>query len=271
MAWLAAVSVVAGLTLVITAGTSGAAPKQRGTVCSPPSLQGRGFQCADMSVVLTHEFDRVEIGRPFKAKLAVHNFGPNTAFNVTASDTLPSSMTFVSSSTSLGSCTNPPVGATGTVSCSMSSVSPGATVSITVRMRPTAAVVQNNQASTSSGTFDPDGSNNTDSDPIDVQTNSRGCTLIGTKGADVITGTAEADVICGLQGADQIDGAGADDVLYGERGADQLTDHNGNDTLRAGDGADTLDTADGAGGDTANGGSGIDTCSVDAGDTELNC
>src|SRR5436190_17336482 len=50
LAWLAAVSVVAGLTLVITAGTSGAAPKQRGTICSPPSLQGRGFQCADMSV-----------------------------------------------------------------------------------------------------------------------------------------------------------------------------------------------------------------------------
>lgn len=222
-------------------------------------------------MTLTHEFDRVEIGRPFKAKLAVHNFGPNTAFNVTASDTLPSSMTFVSAAPGQGSCTGPSVGTTGVVNCNIGVMNPGATVNVVVRMRPTASGQQNNQASTASSTFDPTGANNSDSDPIDVQTNSRGCTLVGTKGDDVLTGTAEEDVICGLLGADQIDGAGANDVLYGLRGADQITDHNGNDSLRGGDGADTLDSADGAGGDTVNGGFGTDTCTTDGGDTQLNC
>jgi uncharacterized repeat protein (TIGR01451 family) len=271
---IAAVALVAGLTLVVTAGGSGAATG-RGTVCSflagSASHGGRGSSCADLTLTLTHEFDRVEIGRPFKAKIAIANNGPTTAFNVTASDTLPTTMTFVGSSASQGSCSGPPVGSTGVVNCTIGAINPGSTVNLRVRMRPTATGVQNNQASTSASTPDPNGSNNSDSDPIDVQTNSRGCTLIGTQGDDVITGTGEEDVICGLRGADQIDGGGANDVLYGERGADQLTDHNGNDTLRGGDGGDSLDTADGVAGDTANGGFGVDTCTTDGSDTELNC
>src|SRR5262249_31485210 len=212
-------------------------------------------------------------GRPFKAKMSVHNFGLSTALSVIAVDDAPSSFKFKSVSPPAAySCTTPPVGETGSLSCSSPSMASGTTDLIVVVWRPTVSGLQTNQSHvTVSGSFDPNSGNNADSDGIDVQTNLRGCTMIGTVNADVMTGTSGADVICGLGGADQIDGSGGSDTIYGQDGPDQLTDHNGTDVLRGGPGNDTLDTSDGAGGDIANGNIGTDTCTVDGGDTAAHC
>jgi hypothetical protein len=281
--WTIVATMVAAFTLLITVGASGSAG-HRGIVCatgppptSPPPVAGhariRGSTCADMRMTLSHQPGRVEIGRPFKAKMVVDNLGPTTAFQVHAKDNPPSSFTFTSVTAPAGvSCATPAVGTTGTVDCSVASMPSGASITIVVMWRPTATGSQANQAQVQTlGSFDPNSANDNRNDPINVETNTRGCTLVGTAGADDMTGTAGNDVICGLGGADHIDGAAGDDKIYGLRGADVLTDHNGTDKLIGGQGADTLDTADGAGGDTANGGTGTNTCTTDAQDTALNC
>jgi Ca2+-binding RTX toxin-like protein len=75
------------------------------------------------------------------------------------------------------------------------------------------------------------------------------CTIVGTSGNDVLTGTSARDVICGGGGSDTIYGMGGDDVLCGGPGADTIYGGAGDDALEGDSGADYLDG--GSGGDTA--------------------
>lgn len=95
-----------------------------------------------------------------------------------------------------------------------------------------------------------------------------GCTIIGTLGDDVLTGTAGPDVICGLAGNDVLRGGGGSDIILGGTGNDQLFGGGGNDDLTGGAGDDRLygkegndDLSGGAGADRLEGGAGIDDLS----------
>jgi len=96
----------------------------------------------------------------------VTNNGPSDAASVTMSDTLPPNTTFVSESQLTGpsfTCINPPSGGTGTVSCSIATLtaSTSATFSIVVQIAPTAPVgPSSNTATVSSSTSDPTPGNN---------------------------------------------------------------------------------------------------------------
>jgi hypothetical protein len=90
----------------------------------------------------------------------------------------------------------------------------------------------------------------------------RGCTIIGTSGNDVINGTSADDVICGLAGTDVIDGKQGHDTVYGGTGNDTLRGALGNDHLLGGPGADVL--IGNGGNDTMEGGPGDDTFKADA-------
>jgi hypothetical protein len=85
----------------------------------------------------------------------------------------------------------------------------------------------------------------------------RGCTIVGTDKANVLTGTAGDDVICGLGGADTIKGMGGNDLIYGDAGADTIKAGDGNDVIYGGDGGDTI--YGGSGDDEVYGGVGGDT------------
>lgn len=87
-------------------------------------------------------------------------------------------------------------------------------------------------------------------------TSSRGCTITGTSGADVLHGTNGDDVICGLGGDDVIYGRGGDDVIYGGRGDDRISGGDGNDLIYGEGGADRL--VGGRGADRMLGGGGTD-------------
>ena len=87
----------------------------------------------------------------------------------------------------------------------------------------------------------------------------RGCTITGTRGADRLRGTARADVICGLGGDDRIDGRGGDDAVFGDAGRDRVDGGDGADTLYGGEGDDALSGA--AGDDVLSGGPGQDRLS----------
>ena len=99
--------------------------------------------------------------------------------------------------------------------------------------------------------------------------------VVGTGGADLLTGTKEADVICGSGGDDRIFGLGEDDILIGgggndlvkggadddlmvgEAGNDKLNGQRGTDTGIGGEGNDTV--GGGEGDDRLVGGQGRDT------------
>jgi Ca2+-binding RTX toxin-like protein len=70
--------------------------------------------------------------------------------------------------------------------------------------------------------------------------------ILGLDGNDTIKGRGGRDVLCGHQGADVIDAAGGNDRVYGYEGADQITGGSGNDELYGGDGTDRLSGGDGA-------------------------
>jgi hypothetical protein len=86
-----------------------------------------------------------------------------------------------------------------------------------------------------------------------VPTTCRGltATILGTDGANRITGTAARDVISAGAGDDVIDAAAGDDVICGDAGEDRVMGNAGDDTL--------------------DGGLGNDACATAANDTRISC
>ena len=65
------------------------------------------------------------------------------------------------------------------------------------------------------------------------------------KGADSISGSADANRLAGFDGHDEISGGAGDDTLLGEKGNDRLDGGAGDDSLSGGSGNDVLDGGDG--------------------------
>jgi hypothetical protein len=70
------------------------------------------------------------------------------------------------------------------------------------------------------------------------------CTILGTDGDDVLTGSPFDDILCGLAGNDRLEGGDGDDVLVGGDGDDFLAGGPGDDCLVGGQGTDEGDSAD---------------------------
>jgi hypothetical protein len=87
-----------------------------------------------------------------------------------------------------------------------------------------------------------------------------GLVLLGTSGADTLTGGARNDILCGYRGDDTLQGHGSNDFLNGGKGHDY---HYG------GPGDDVLCANDGSGGDHLNGGKGTDAYRADPGDVRV--
>ena len=79
---------------------------------------------ADMSVTIT-SLATVKSGANLPYRFIAKNNGPDTAVAVSVTDAIPAGTTFVSLTTSDGSCTTPPVGGTGTVDCTVPTLTDG--------------------------------------------------------------------------------------------------------------------------------------------------
>jgi trimeric autotransporter adhesin len=93
----------------------------------------------------------------------VKNNGPNTASNVTVTDTFSSNVIFVSTSATQGSCGGSPI-----VRCDLGNLGSGATATATLVVVPTSSGVLTSTANVSATQLDPNLSNNTASSLITV-------------------------------------------------------------------------------------------------------
>jgi len=117
---------------------------------------------ADLATSVTESPNPVPHGTNLTYTLNVTNQGPDIATNTVVSDATPVGTTFVGYTTSVGTCTTPAVGATGTLSCKVVSLSSGAKVAVTMTVKDTAAAgtTLTNRGRASSPTPDPNTKNN---------------------------------------------------------------------------------------------------------------
>jgi uncharacterized repeat protein (TIGR01451 family) len=94
--------------------------------------------------------------------ITVFNVGPDPAANVVVTDATPVGTIFVSSSASQGTCTNPPVGGTGTITCTLGTIAAGgsATVTVVVHVTAPAGTTLSNTATATTSSTDPNTVNN---------------------------------------------------------------------------------------------------------------
>jgi uncharacterized repeat protein (TIGR01451 family) len=114
---------------------------------------------ADLSIVKTGPSGRQPTGRNMTYSITVSNEGPDTGAGVIVTDTLPSSVTYVSATPSQGSCTQD----SGIVTCDLGALGSVGSATIDIVVRPTQAGLITNIATVTSTTGDPVGGNNTSS------------------------------------------------------------------------------------------------------------
>ncbi|MFD4869391.1 calcium-binding protein [Streptomyces sp. NPDC058412] len=232
---------------------------------------------ADLAVTVSGP-GTVSIGDQATYTVTVRNTSTTTpATAVTLADTLTGAGgTILSAVPGQGSCTRTATSA----SCTLGTLAAGASATVTVVAEPRSTGTLSDTATADAAETDPVPGNDRATASTTVN-NARGCTIIGTSGADTLNGGYFADVICGLGGNDTIRPGYGNDTVHGGAGNDNIDGGYGDDTLVGGAGNDTLlgyygndrlNTVDAvAGNDTANGGLGNDTCTTDPGDARISC
>ena len=120
-------------------------------------LQSTG---ADLAVTKVHAPATPVVGQPLTYTVTVTNNGPSAATSVSLVDTLPASVSFVS--TNNGACANN----SGTVTCNFASLAAGASIAVDIVVTPNASQFVTNTAVVSSATADGVAANNTSSDSV---------------------------------------------------------------------------------------------------------
>ncbi|MGA6959434.1 MAG: hypothetical protein WBY38_08500, partial [Candidatus Acidiferrales bacterium] len=123
---------------------------------------------ADVAIVKTASPEPVDQGATLTYTLQVTNNGPAVAQGVSVFDPLPGSVTFVSVSTTQGSCTQ----SAGTVNCSLGTLSVGGLAIVTINTTATTVsmgTLTGNTATASATTSDPNLTNNISSTVSTIQ------------------------------------------------------------------------------------------------------
>jgi len=124
-----------------------------------------GAGSADLSVTKVDSPDPVFVGGTLTYTVTVNNAGPDTADNLTVTDTLPAGVTFVSAMGTGWTCNE----AAGVVTCTRASLAVGAAPDITITVTaPSAAGTITNNVTVASTTADPVAGNNSDSEDTTV-------------------------------------------------------------------------------------------------------
>ncbi len=144
------------ITDTVTANTTNMVPGITTNAASATVLVANA-NSADVAIVKTGAPNPVTEGTPLTYTLAVANNGPATATNVTVADAVPSVMTYLSSNTTQGSCSE----AGGTVTCLLGSMASGGTATISILTIPNTPGTYSNTATVVADQTDPNSANNT--------------------------------------------------------------------------------------------------------------
>jgi aldose sugar dehydrogenase len=120
---------------------------------------------ADLSITKTASPNPGQVNTTLSYRIAATNNGPSIASNVTIHDVLPSSASFVSSSTTQGACSG-----TSTVDCNLGNLAVGASAIVTINVIPSTTGQLSNTASVTSNESDIDLTNNSSSITTFIQT-----------------------------------------------------------------------------------------------------
>ncbi len=115
---------------------------------------------------MSHSPDPITLGAGQNLTLfvSVSNSGPSDSTGVVVTDTLPAGVSFVSATSTQGSCTQ----ATGTVTCNIGAMNRFAGVNITITVTPTTAGVASHSATVAANEPDPNSANNSGSDAVTI-------------------------------------------------------------------------------------------------------
>jgi uncharacterized repeat protein (TIGR01451 family) len=117
----------------------------------------------DISLTMTDSPDPIALGSNLTYTISVKNVGDLSATGVSLNDALPAGATFVSATSSQGTCSG-----TGPVTCSVGNLSSGASATITIVIKPPAVKTITNTASASCSETDSNPSNNTATESTQV-------------------------------------------------------------------------------------------------------
>jgi uncharacterized repeat protein (TIGR01451 family) len=121
---------------------------------------------ADLSITKTDSRDPVMVNNPLSYAVKATNNGPSPATGVQVTDELPVGLTFVSATSTQGSCAFN----AGTVTCSVGSLSASASATITIAVTPTTAATLNNTATVTASEPDDVAANNSDTQSTRIST-----------------------------------------------------------------------------------------------------
>jgi uncharacterized repeat protein (TIGR01451 family) len=111
---------------------------------------------ANIGVTLTDAPDPVTVGSGITYTAQVSNSGPNTATGLVLTDVLPAGVSYLSSSTNVGSCSQ----SSGTVTCNIGTLPSGGFANVQISVRTLLLGSISNTASVAATTFDPSTANN---------------------------------------------------------------------------------------------------------------
>lgn len=154
----------------------GSAAIDNGVDCPPPATDQRGMprpvgpRCdsgsveapaaaaatANLSLTKSDTPDPVAVGGTLTYTIVVANAGPDPATGVTVTDNLPAAATFISASSTAGTCTR----AGTTVTCAIGTLANGASATVTIAVSPTTEGTLTNTASATATETDPVPANN---------------------------------------------------------------------------------------------------------------
>lgn len=146
---------------------------------------------ADLSLTLT-AVDESVVHTELVYVAAVSNLGPSTATGVVLTDELPPLVTLVSVQATQGSCSG-----TTTVACALADVAAGATVSVSITVRPTATGVVVNTASVTSGVTDPNDGNSQASRSTVIEPGPLATLVISPSSSTITAGASQAYQVSG--------------------------------------------------------------------------
>jgi uncharacterized repeat protein (TIGR01451 family) len=229
----------------------------------------------DLVLTKNDSADPVVEDTNFSYTIQVKNQGANDASGVVVTDNLPSQVSYVSSTSTVGSCSQ----AGKTVTCTMGQVNAGITATITIVVKASKSGTASNTASLASPDDTVPGNNQDTETTVISKKTPKGkakkvapsCaapTISGTAGDDTIMGTAGNDVIRGFAGNDTVFGNGGSDLICTNLGADRVFGGPGADAIVGGPGPDRL--FGGTGGDLIKGSSGRDLLRGQIGNDALN-